>query len=179
MTLNLNSISRYDYYGANVKGVFDVAGINSKITVIAAYDDKDGTAKGDGDFGPVDFLRVRDGENTLKTTTGEVRLDTEWTKSVNTLIGVFASSSDMTNKFLTDIPLLGVTGLPSSLASNSDSFAVFANVFWNLTDSLELSAGLRYDDQTGRFDRQDQRHQGQVQRRRVAAALHDHQALLR
>lgn len=147
VTLNTNSIVRYDYWGANLKGVFDISGIASTLTLIAAYDDKDGNGKGDADFGPVDFARMHDGRNTLETTTGEARLDTEWTEQLSTLVGVFASSSDMTNRFQNDLPLFGITDVPSALASNLDAFAVFANVFWNLNDSLELSAGLRYDDQ--------------------------------
>jgi iron complex outermembrane receptor protein len=145
---NTNSIVRYDYYGANVKGVFDIGGMNSKLTVIAAYDDKDGNGKGDADYGPIDFARLAHGENTLKTTTGELRLDTEWNKQISTLFGVFANSSDMTNVTSTDLPLFGITGVPGSLASTTDAFAVFGNLFWNITDTLELSAGLRWDDQS-------------------------------
>jgi len=147
VTLNTNTIIRYDYWGANVKGEFGLPGIDSTLTVIAAYDDKDGNGKGDSDFGPIDFARLADGRNTLKTTTGEARIDTKWTDAVSTLVGVFASSSDMTNVTSTDLPLFGITGLPGKLSSNSDAFAVFANVFWNITESLEFTAGLRYDDQ--------------------------------
>jgi iron complex outermembrane recepter protein len=146
--LNTNSIVRYDYYGANLKGVFDLAGMNSTLTLVAAYDDKKGDGKGDADFGPVDFARMSKGVNTLETTTGEVRIDTEWNDRISTLVGVFASSSDMTNRTLTDLPLFGITGIPAALASDSDAVAVFANVFWDITSSLELSAGLRYDDQS-------------------------------
>ena len=145
---NLNSILRYDYYGANLKGVIDLGGINSKLTLIAAYDDKHGHGKGDSDYGPIDFARMVKGDNTLHTTTGEMRLDTEWSKRFSTLLGVFTSSSDMHNWFTSDLPLFGITGVKSDLGSNTDSFAVFANAFWNITDSLELSAGLRWDDQS-------------------------------
>ncbi len=146
--LNTNSIVRYDYMGANLKGVFDLAGIGSTLTVIAAYDDKDGKGKGDADYGPVDFARMHDGHNTLQTTTGEARFDTQWNDGLSTLVGVFASRSNLRNVFFNDLPLFGVTNVPSALASSTDSFAVFANVFWDITSSLELSAGLRYDDQS-------------------------------
>src|SRR5690606_33638353 len=91
--LNENSIARFEYTGGNVRGVFDVTE-NTQMTAILAYDRKEGEARGDGDFGPIDFLRVRNGYNLLETFTGEVRFDTQWSDRLSTLVGVFANHSD-------------------------------------------------------------------------------------
>lgn len=147
VTLNLNSIAKYEYQGVNLKGVFDLAAIDTELTAVLAYDKKDGRAAGDGDYGPVDFARTRDGRNDTKTTTGEIRFDTTWSDNVTSLIGVFANSSDVTNSNLTDLPLFGIVGVPASQSNDLSSKAVFGTVFWDLSDATELSIGLRYDDQ--------------------------------
>jgi iron complex outermembrane receptor protein len=147
ITHNINTIGKFDYYGVNLKGVFDVESWDTEITAVLAYDDKDGTADGDADFGPVDFARVRDGRNTLKTTTGELRFDTSWSGSVSTLIGLFAFESKTTNAFLQDLPLLGLEGIPNATSGKLTGQAVFGTVFWQVSDDVELAIGLRWDDQ--------------------------------
>ncbi|MEJ2575653.1 MAG: TonB-dependent receptor [Gammaproteobacteria bacterium] len=147
VTLNLNSIARFDYQGFNLKGVFDLAAIDTELTAVLAYDKKEGKANGDADFGPVDFARTRDGRNDTTTKTAEVRFDTSWTDNISTLIGVFANTSDVTNANLTDLPLFGVFGVPASQSNDLSSWAVFGNLFWDLSAATELSFGLRFDDQ--------------------------------
>ena len=87
---NLNSIATYEYKGANVKGVFDAKSIATTVTAVAAYDYRSGFGYGDGDYGPVDFLRAY-GANTLKTVTGELRFDTTYNAELSSLVGVFAN----------------------------------------------------------------------------------------
>lgn len=150
--LNENSIAKYEYTGVNVRGLFDVT-TNTRMTAIVAYDRKEGEANGDGDFGPVDFIRVRDGRNLLETYTGEVRFDTKWSDRVSTLIGLFTSHSDVTNAFTNNLVLASgppptLLALPrSNTATDQSSTAAFGTLFWNITDTLELALGLRYDDQ--------------------------------
>jgi iron complex outermembrane recepter protein len=153
--LNLNSIAQYDYTGVNVRGVFDVTS-NTQMTAIAAYDRKTGVATGDGDFGPVPLLVVTDGRNERETYTGEVRFDTTWSDRLSTLVGVFANKSDSEDDIdrTTDIGLLlggpaGVLVVPSNTVQTTglESQAAYANVFYDLADDLELSAGIRFDHQ--------------------------------
>jgi len=149
--LNENSVARYEYTGANVRGVFDVTG-NTQMTALLAYDRKEGEAQGDGDFGPVDFIRVRDGRNLLETFTGELRFDTRWSDRISTLVGVFASHSDTENYFVNNLvlssaPLVLFPLAPSVTTIEQSSAAVFGTIFWNITDRLELAAGLRFDHQ--------------------------------
>lgn len=150
--LNENSIAKFEYTGANLRGVFDVTG-NTRMTTILAYDRKEGEAQGDGDFGPVDFIRVRDGRNKQETYTGEVRFDTKWSDTVSTLVGVFASQADVSNANTNNLVLASgpppvLLALPRSIStSEQTSSAIFGTLFWNLTETLELAVGLRYDDQ--------------------------------
>ncbi|TMJ11559.1 MAG: hypothetical protein E6G94_15765, partial [Alphaproteobacteria bacterium] len=69
---NVLNRSKIDYYGANLKGEFQVDPLNTKITAVAAYNRKNLSAVSDGDFGPVDLLRSN-GTSRLVTKTGELR----------------------------------------------------------------------------------------------------------
>lgn len=154
--LNANSIAQYDYYGFNGRVVAELDA-KTTLTGILAYDNKEGVASGDGDFGPVPIINVVDGRNKRETTTGEVRFDTAWNNRFSTLIGVFANKYTDANDIrqTLDIGLLlglapaGVVVLPRQTYQTSEqqSQAVYANAFYNLTDKLELSAGLRFDHQ--------------------------------
>ncbi|MEQ1818654.1 MAG: TonB-dependent receptor [Terricaulis sp.] len=149
--LNENSIAEYEYMGGNIRGVFDVTD-NTQMTTILAYDQKVGSATGDGDFGPVDFIRVRDGRNVLETFTGETRFDTQWSDNISTLIGVFASHSDTNNYFVNNLvlssaPLILFPLAPSRTTTEQSSAAIFGTLFWDISDTLELAAGLRFDHQ--------------------------------
>lgn len=153
--LNQNSIATYEYYGASLRGVFDFSD-NTQMTAILAYDNKDGVAAGDGDFGPVEFLRVANGHNTRETFTGELRFDTQWNDRFSTLIGVFADASDTEDTFdrlifLTlpgppPVTFLAAT-IPSAATSSLTTQAIFGTGFFDITDTLELSAGIRFDHQ--------------------------------
>jgi len=152
--LNYNSIATYIYSGANLKGVFDVTG-NTQMTAVLAYDERQGMASGDGDFGPVPFVHVVDGHNGLYTYTGELRFDTHWNDRFSTLIGLFADNSTTKTSVLeilsfpNPFPPPATIDVPSLTEQNSElnTQAIYANAFYNLTDRLELSAGLRYDHQ--------------------------------
>ncbi len=145
--LNVNSIATYRYWGMNLKGVFDLESLNTQVTAIAAYDDKHGTAKGDGDFGPIDYVRVLNGDNRLQTTTGELRFDTRWSENVTSLVGFFANESEVANSYDSFFVPFGFTA-NSATTGKLAAQAVFGTVFWQISDTLELAAGLRYDHQT-------------------------------
>lgn len=156
VSLNQNSLARYDYSGVNAKLVVDLDA-KTTMTGILAYDNKEGQAAGDGDFGPVPLILVTDGRNHRETYTGEVRFDTAWSDRFSTLIGVFANKSTSTDDVsrLIDIGLLlgiapaGVVVAPSDTSQTDElqSQAIYANAFYDLADDLELSAGIRFDHQ--------------------------------
>ena len=154
--LNRNSIAQYDYYGFSGKLVTDLDA-RTTMTGILAYDNKEGVAQGDGDFGPVPIIVVTDGRNKRETWTGEFRFDTAWSDRFSTLVGVFANKSASADDIsqtldaglLLGIAPAGVVVLPRRTYQTSElaSQAIYVNGFYNLTDTLELSAGLRFDHQ--------------------------------
>ena len=145
VTTNLATIAEYEYWGVNARGEFDISD-STRMTAIIAYDDRQGQSTGDADFGPVDLARTLDGNNTLQTYTGELRFDTQWSDRLSTLIGVFGSASETVTsntQLLVPFSLVGTT-----VTTNSQTtVAAFANVFYDITPSLELAAGLRWDTQ--------------------------------
>ncbi|MGE0740388.1 MAG: TonB-dependent receptor [Hyphomonadaceae bacterium] len=157
VALNVNSIAAYTYYGANLRGVFEFTQ-NTEMTAIVAYDYRLGEATGDGDFGPVPFLRVIDGNNQLNTYTGELRFDTQWSDRFSTLVGVFASSSQTDTSILRGVtvptglpapapPTIEVVPPPTLTSSETTQEAIYLNAFYNITPTLEFTAGIRFDHQ--------------------------------
>ncbi|MCX7357687.1 MAG: TonB-dependent receptor [Alphaproteobacteria bacterium] len=147
--LNLNSIATYEYWGVNGRGEFDIND-STRMTAVLAYDRKDGQATGDGDFGQFDVIRVLDGRNERDTFTGELRFDTTWNDRLSTLIGVFANYATST-----DTVYRTIFGGPQPIVPSTQTItsqAIFATAFYDLTDTLELSAGLRFDHQEANVD---------------------------
>lgn len=142
--LNVNSIATYEYWGVNGRGEFDVTD-STRMTAVLAYDRKDGQAVGDGDWGPIDFLRVTDGRNERDTYTGELRFDTEWNDRLSTLVGFFANYTTSTDVVARSV--LGTPTPPTTSTQDQTSQGIFATAFYDLTDTLEVSAGLRFDHQ--------------------------------
>lgn len=168
VALNADSIATFTYYGANLRGVFDVAA-NTEMTTVLAYDYRKGQARGDGDFGPIPFVRVIDGHNQLNTYTGELRFDTQWDDRFSTLVGIFASSFTLDTSVLSGItvptglpppapPFVEISPPPTRTSTDTTQEAIYVNAFYDITSSLEFTAGVRFDHQevtttgTGKYD---------------------------
>lgn len=147
------------YQGYNLKGEFDLDAINTKVTAVAAYNQKDLSAVSDGDFGPVDLLRSNGGSR-LITKTAEMRFDTKWSDNISTLIGVFADRYTQRGTSISHLDLSPLLGLPAGTVtrqSTSNTFvenkqqAVFGTVFLTF-GKTDIAIGGRYDHQklTGR-----------------------------
>ncbi|MDB5364279.1 MAG: TonB-dependent receptor [Rhodospirillales bacterium] len=143
--LNQDSLGTYTYKGLNLRGEFDVDPIATRLTATVAYDRRDSATAGDGDFGPVDFLRSS-GVAALKTVTGELRADTTYNDRISSLIGVFADRMTSYTSGITRIVPLGIAA-PSVGTTATNVAAVFGTAFWKFTDQAELAAGIRYDHQ--------------------------------
>ena len=143
---NQRSLATIDYYGANLKGEFDVDALNTKVTAIGAYNRRDVRSISDADFNPLDFFRSQ-GESRLKTKTGELRFDTQWSDSISTLVGVFADKSTLRTSAITTVVIAGNARIPSSGTSSNTNKAIFGTVFVKLDPTLDLAVGLRYDRQ--------------------------------
>ncbi len=142
---NALSLVTIDYYGINLKGEFQVDPLKTKITAIGAYNQSNAKSLGDADFSPIDLLRATL-DRTLKTYTGEVRFDTQWSDKFSTLIGGFISHYT-TNEFaLSTIVPLSFTS-PTTATSTNNNQAIFGTAFLKLGETFDIAAGLRYDHQ--------------------------------
>jgi iron complex outermembrane receptor protein len=144
---NFRNDADYDYWGVNAKLETPISA-STNLTAIVSHDRRDNKNSSDGDFQPLPlFYSEAAGE--LRTTSGEVRLDTRWSDNLSTLVGVFASNqaSDLTNVntlLITAPP----TVIPGAAYSDADIWAVFGTAFLDIRPDLELTVGLRYDKQT-------------------------------
>lgn len=143
---NVASIVKIDYDAIDAKGVWDLGSANTAVTAVIAYNKSAAHQdNGDGDFGPIDFFQAST-HRILKTSTGEVRFDTQWSDSFSTLVGVFKSRSTTDAWGATTVVPLGLT-VPSAVTSENDSEAIFATGFWSLANDIDVSFGVRYDRQ--------------------------------
>lgn len=142
---NLDSYGLDRYTGINGKGEFDIGSIDSKLTLIGSYVHRKREVVWDVDLGPTDFIRSND-FGKLDTYSAEARLETRLSDSLSTLVGVFYTKYNdhtETNTFIVPEDLLA----PGRAKTSNRNQAVFANVFWNPTDQLEIAVGARYDEQ--------------------------------
>ena len=144
VTFNAANRQHLEYKGANARLEFPIAAASTDVTLIAAYDQRDGrTPNTDGDFNPVDFARLQ-GENQQKTYTTELRFDTEISDTLSSLVGLFYSREIATAEGITSLLPLNANLLDTSRKS-SRNYAAFGTLFWRPSDAWEVSAGLRYD----------------------------------
>ncbi|MGK2909109.1 MAG: TonB-dependent receptor [Sphingobium sp.] len=142
---NSRSLVTIQNYGVNLKGEFQLDQLKTKITTIGGFNQSNSTGFSDGDFSPIDFLRSTQNRK-LKTYTGEIRLDTQWSDNFSTLVGGFVSHYT-TNAFGTSsVVPLGLT-VPTAATSTNNTQAIFGTAFLKLGDTLDFSAGLRWDHQ--------------------------------
>ena len=142
---NQRSLGTIDYYAANLKGEFDVDSLKTTITAIAAYNQSDTKGAGDADYSPIDFFRSTV-TRTLKTRTGELRLDTKWSDNFSTLVGAFYARSTTDATTTTTVVPASLT-VPGTATSENENIAGFATGFLDLGNGLDLAVGIRYDHQ--------------------------------
>jgi len=143
---NLDSYGLDKYTGLNAKGEFDIDSLNTKLTLIGSYIHRDREVVWDVDLGPTDFIRSHD-YGKLDTYSAEARFETKWSDSISTLVGLFYTKYHdraETNTLIVADDLLA----PGTADTRNRNQAVFANIFWNPTDRLEVALGARYDEQS-------------------------------
>ena len=134
----------YRYRGVNARLEVPVDSISTRISLIGAYDARDGeTVDGEGDFGPADIVRMA-GTDELRTKTLELRFDSEWSERLSTLFGLFYSRETTAATSQVRIIPFGITNNAVS-ATEADTYAAFGTVFWRPSEAWEVAAGLRYD----------------------------------
>lgn len=148
--LNAKNTQYFEYKGVNAK-LEVAAGTDTNVTLIGAYDERDGhTPDLDIDFNAVDIGR-QESRDKLKTSSAELRFDSEWSGQFSTLIGFYYSHETLEGEGLGVVrvvhPILGpvtqVNGTEDSREGNS--YAIFGNAFWKPMDDLEVALGLRLD----------------------------------
>lgn len=144
----------YKYRGVNARIETPIEAINTKVSLLAAYDLRNTSSPDtDGDFGPsnpaLPIPAVRQsGTDNLRTKTVELRFDTELSDQLSTLVGLFYSRETTRANQLTNIaiPLIGLS--INNRAQNStkaDTYAVFGTAFWKPNADWEVALGMRYD----------------------------------
>ncbi|GAB7552083.1 TonB-dependent receptor [Novosphingobium sp. 11B] len=144
----------YKYRGINARIESPIEALNTKVSLLAAYDLRNSSAPDtDGDFGPsnpaLPIPAVRQNStDALRTKTVELRFDTELSDQFSTLFGLFYSRETTRSDQLTNIaiPLIGLS--LNNRAQNStkaDTYAAFGTAFWKPSPDWEVALGLRYD----------------------------------
>lgn len=154
--INATNYQYFRYRGLNAK-IESPLGAMNKLTLIGAYDARTvKTPDSDGDFTNIDLLRTS-GKDVLRTRTVEGRIDTDWSPTISSIVGLFYSheTRDVTRDLLFFPGAFNLLNTEQS-SRKSDTYAVFGNVFWMPNDAWEVSLGLRWDEQkqkaTGRAD---------------------------
>ena len=147
-------ITNYRYYGVNAKVETAIDAIDTKVTLIGAYDGRKTSAPDtDGDFGPsnpaLPIPAVRQsGRDRLDTKTVELRFDTPESDTISTLFGLFYSHELLKTSGTTNIaiPLIGLSLNSASFDKRiGDTYAGFGTIFWKPSTAWEVALGLRYD----------------------------------
>jgi iron complex outermembrane receptor protein len=141
---NARNRVEYRYRGVNARLEMPVDSLSTRVSLILAFDARDGeTIDRDGDFGPLDIVRIAE-DDALRTRTAELRFDTEISPEIDALVGLFYSRETISARQAVRIVASGITNHAVS-GIEADTYAVFGTVFWRPNDLWEVSAGLRYD----------------------------------
>ena len=146
--LNTSNLQQLDYKRLNGKLEFPLEALDTKVTLIGAYDERDTfTPAGDVDFSATDIARNR-GTDLLRTRTAELRFDSDISDTLSSIVGAFYSRETRDGDTVTTLfpGVLNITNRQINHTRNN-TWALFGNLFWRPSDKIELSAGLRYDEQ--------------------------------
>jgi iron complex outermembrane recepter protein len=145
----LNRVS-FRYRGISARLETPIDAINTTVSLTGSFDARNGSSPdNDADFSPSLLARSVSGDR-LRTKTGELRFDSEWSDSISTLVGLFYSK-ETTRAFDVTTILPAFSGLPFEVVrttnsrTSADTYAAFGTMFWKPSDTWEVALGLRYD----------------------------------
>jgi len=138
---------------------------DNTFTSISSYSSYDMTKHSNADMAATAALnRVADEDYTQLSQ--EFRLVSPGNETVDWIVGAYYQQSDLDisrNSVVLDYKLAGdlsVAALvgtqpfaPSKFDQESESWAVFGQATWNITDEFRVSAGLRYNEETKELDK--------------------------
>ncbi|MEO0410914.1 MAG: TonB-dependent receptor [Pseudomonadota bacterium] len=141
----------YSGWGSNLELSYDFGGIT--LTSITAFETTDGFSRGDIDGGTIDFSGempvsnpgfipfpsdTRDDVDDLDQFTQELRLASDDDQALTWQVGFFYFDSDL--QVTTDPGFQPA----STVRQTNESWAVFGQVAYDITDDLTATAGIRY-----------------------------------
>jgi iron complex outermembrane receptor protein len=142
---NALGLTYYKYRGINAKLEAPIDALDTKVTLQAAYDLRNTRSPdSDADFGPLNAVRDS-ATDRLRTITTELRLDSNWTDQISTLVGVFYSRETLEANLLRTIVIAGNAQITQFDRRVGNTYAAFGTLFWKPNADWEVAAGLRYD----------------------------------
>jgi len=160
---HLEGKDKVETYGASATLTWDLGAMS--LISVTGYDHADRDDVEDTDAGPTDIITARYRAKQWAASQ-ELRLQSNGDNTLNWVLGVYLARDELvTNSYYdvfriansgdpnTDLPQgIGVFGWP--FTQDTDSYAVFGQADYDLTDRLTATVGLRYsaDDKTFRYD---------------------------
>jgi len=162
---NLRDITT-DTVGGYIEAQWSIGSVN--LTSVTAFDDLEHIYPEDNDASPLDLLEIDFGVES-ETFSQELRLDGSSDRA-NWVAGLYYLSEDLTQNQTIDLfgqlraftgglsdPTGSVTGAPILFGrtvnvQETEAFAVFGQISYELADDFTVTVGGRYTDETKRFD---------------------------
>ena len=129
-----------------IGGYYDwVKGTNGPYALQAAYDLRNTVSPdSDADFGPLNAVRDNSRDR-LRTTTTELRLDSDLSDQISTLFGLFYSRETTSASLASTIVIAGNAVVRQTDKRVGNTYAAFGTPFWKPNIDWEVALGLRYD----------------------------------
>lgn len=135
--------------GASVS--LDYAMDNLTFTSITSYQDSEMTSYEDSDNTPFGVL-TSGFENEYESFSQELRLNSDNDGRFNWIAGLFYYKDELSTAFLTNLPIFAPIGRMSFQSVETDSYSVFGELIYDISDRLELTVGGRWTEDERTLD---------------------------
>ena len=149
------TIIKSDQVGGDITVNYDIGSIDALFTSISSYRNFDSQRALDFGSYPASVPAL----GTIFTTsspdedqwTQEFRLTSTWDKKLSYVVGLYYFKADLDDDITAVLPFLGPPNSVSQSNIETESYSVFANFDYRLSDQLSLIAGFRYTDEERRL----------------------------
>jgi len=128
--------------GHSVKVEWDVTD-SLTLTSLTAYREFDLAYSEDVDGSELDIFQIEESAQGQETYSQEFRLNGH-AEGVDWFVGLSFFKEDIFSRDTADFPSFGLTNIIYGAQAKTESYALFSDVIWMLTDTLNLTTGLRY-----------------------------------